>query len=368
MSARLPRCPSALGRPSGAVSFLLLASLTAVARCQEPPAQAAVPDHRVVVRLSDAMLNSLMSKGFARETEVRDVILGTSIFGRAYIQAQPGVALQESPDQATFQIVVEGTAHSRSTGYNGPAIVYSRSVTTFRATKQVIFDPGKGFYGLQPQVWASTQTYIDNIGSQRGGIVGRIVRRRAWREAGERQPLATEIARQKAAHRIAILFERHAEERLARLNRIADLRQYAIAVLRPAGSGEPKYACCTTPKFLQIATNFSESEAAIALPAAGPASAAAAPIEVWVHKSLVGDRLQAALNVINARSKASDLVAAITSTAKILETSAPNGKTGPLLAQWPVKIRDHGDWHVVEVDVAFENGDSLAANRQVLRR
>ncbi len=332
MSVRRQRCSSALGWLIGAATLLSLGSLAASAVGQDATPAAGVPNHRIVVRLSDAMLNSSMAKGFARETEVRDVILGTSIYGRASIQAQPCVALQECPDQATFQIVIEGAAHSRSTGYNGPAIIYSRSVTTFRATRQVIFDPGRGFYALVPQVQARTQTFLDGIGSSRGGIVGRIVRRRASRQAAAQHELATEIARQKAERRIAMLFERHTEQRLARLNRIADLRGMAIAALRPAGSGEPNYACCTTPNYLQIATNFTAAEPSIALP--GAASAAAAPIEVWVHRSLLGDRLAAAINLLNAR---------------------------PLLAQWPIKIRQVGEWHVVAVDVAVERaGGSLA--------
>jgi hypothetical protein len=369
MSARPPRCPSAPAWLRSGAIFILIVCLAPSVQSQQPPAVAeSIPDQRIVVRLSDAMLNSLMTKGFARQTEVREVILGTAIYGRAYIQAQPGVALKQCPDQATFQLVVEGTAHSRSTGHNGPAIIYSRSVTTFRATKQVIFDPGKGFYALAPRVQASTQTFIDGIGSQRGGIVGRIVRRRATREAAARHDLATEIARQKAARRIAILFDRHTEQRLARLNRIAELRGVAIAALRPAGSGEPKYVCCTTPTYLQIATNFSEAETNIALPTGGPASASAAPIEVWVHKSLVSERLQAAIQLMNARSKASDLFTTITRTARILETSALNGAGGRLLALWPVKMRQVGDWHVVEVDATFENGDALAATQPELRR
>jgi hypothetical protein len=331
---------------------------------EEPVAAAEreLPAHRIVVRLSDEMLNSLMNKPFGREVDVRDVILGTSIHGKATISAAPGVQLKECPDQATFQVVVNGTAQSRSTGYNGPAIIHSRSVTSFVATRQVVFDPGRGFYTLPPQVQARTQTFIDRIDSTRRGIAGRIVRRRAAREASARHAEATEIARQKTEQRIALAFDRHMEERLARLNWVANFRQMAVAALRPAESGEPKYACCSTPHYLQIATNFGNGGPAIALPTAGAVSAKKAPIEVWVHGSLVQGKLAVALKLLNTRSRASDFLTAISATAKVLDGQTNRGNPS-LLAQPPVNIRYLEDWIVVEVDLPTDERLAAAPRR-----
>jgi hypothetical protein len=331
---------------------------------QEPGAveKSEPPAHRIVLRLSDEMLNSLMNQGFAREVDVRDVILGTTIQGKATISATPGVQLKECPDQATFQVVVNGTAQSRSTGYNGPAIIHSRSVTSFVATRQVVFDPGRGFYTLPAQVQARTQTFIDRIDSTRRGIVGRIVRRRAAREASARHAAATEIARQKAEQRIALAFDRQMEERLARLNWVANFRQMAVAALRPAEGSEPKYACCSTPHYLQIATNFGNGGPAIALPTAGGVSAKKAPIEVWVHESLVQGKLAAALKLLNARSRTSDFLTAISATAKVLDSQGSRGDSG-LLAQPPVNIRYLEDWIVVEVDLPTDERLAAAPRR-----
>lgn len=344
------------------VAFGLVAVASAPGRADDT-----LPAHRIVLRLSDTMLNSLMTKGIDRETDVRDTILGTAIYGRARILAKPGVALKDCPDQATFQVLIEGTAHSRSTGYNGPAIIYSRSVTHFTATKQVVFDPGRGFYALPPEVHARTTTYTDGIDSTRGGIVGRIVRRRATEQAAAKHDEAQEIARQKAERRIAAAFDRLMDERLARLNKAAEFRTMAINALRPAGSPEPKYSCCSTVQYLQIATNFGEGGPAIELPLKGPASLAAAPIEVWIHNSLVGDQFAAALQLLKTHARVSDFLVALSATAKIIE--GPSSSRSPVQAltgELPINMRKVGAWLVVEIDPT--SGDDVAATAQARSR
>jgi hypothetical protein len=308
-----------------------------------------------VLRLSGELLNSLMEQGFQRDTEVRDNILGTEIFGTARIVASPCVRLHECPDQATFQVVVAGTAWSRSTGYNGPAILHNRSVTNFTATRQVVFDPGRGFYALPPKVEARTQTYLDGVGSTRRGLVGRIVRRRANQVAAARHDEAQEIARQKAEQRIAAAFDRHVAERLARLNRAADFRALAVAALRPSGSTEVKYVCCSTPHYLQVATNFADGGPEIELPVKGPASEAAAPIEVWIHKSLVGDKLALALSLLHSRARVGELAVALSAAARAIERHAGRHTALSTLTQEsPVRVRPVQDWYVIEVELTRE--------------
>src|SRR5436190_10311502 len=140
----------------------------------------ALPDHRIVFRVCDQLLNSLMDNAaIDRQTEVREVILGTSVVGTARVTGKPDVKLIPSVDDATFYITLEGTIHSRTTGYNGPAIIHSRSVTTFTASRPVVFEPGRGFYGLPSRVSARTESFVEGISSRRRGLVGRIVSRRA---------------------------------------------------------------------------------------------------------------------------------------------------------------------------------------------
>lgn len=338
----------------------MLVTLPRLAAAADPPVAVVpppLPAHRLVVRFSDAMLNSLMAIAIDREADVRDNILGTEIYGRSRIVANRAVRLQDSPDQATFHVAVDGTAVSRSTGYNGPAIIYSHSVTRFTATKQVVFEPSRGFYALPPQVHARTTTYTDGVGSTRGGIVGRIVRRRAGREVAARHDEAQEIARQKAEQRITAAFNRVIDERLAKLNKAGSFRAVMVAALRPSSSGEPRYACCSTPHYLQIATNFGEGGPEIDLPVKGPASMAAAPVEIWIHQSLVGEQLAVGLQLLGARAKFSDFSLALAAASRMItpqSSAAQNSTTPDHGIEFPIRVRRVLDWWVVEVELPAE--------------
>ena len=316
-------------------------------------AKAALPAHRVVLRVSQKTLSSLVdTKDVDRQVDVRDVILGTSIAGRAHVVGKPAVALMDSPEQATFKLVLNGTVHSRTTGYNGPAIIYSRSVTTFTATKQIVFEPGKGFHGLPSQVTARTQVFVEGIASTRRGLIGGIVRRRAAKMEAQRHGEATEIARQKAEWRIAETFDRSSEQRLARLNVVADFRSAATAALRAAGNGEPKYVCCTTPQYLQIASSFGEGDAAIELPVSAITDADGVPIEIWVHDSLVGDKIAAGLDLIKARVQANDFLNALLATAKLAGGNTDlAGQARALTGEQQVRVEKVGQWRVIQVEM-----------------
>lgn len=352
------------------VAVFVFASLTnrvnaAAAEGPDDTTRPAVPDHRVVLRVSAGMLNSLINdKAIDREFNVADVILGTSISGTARVTGQPGVRLVASPDKATFLITLEGVATSRTTGYNGPAILYCRSVTRFTATKQVVFDPGQGFYGLPAKVTAQTQTFLEGVDSTRGGIVGRIVRNRAGQIAAQSHDEATEIARQKAARRIEIAFERGSAERLARLNWIADLRSKAVAVLSPAGNGEPKYSSCTTPDYVQMATSFGNTNSPVELPDSENASAdnphldqQIAPVQLWIHDSLIVGQLAGGLDLLNTQRQANDLLLATLATAKLVGSNAdPVDHLREAIGNLQMTSRKVGQWRLIE----FATPDAVA--------
>ena len=231
---------SQLGRATVSTTALVLVMVVSAVACDQTRAAelpAPLASH-LVLRVSDAMLNSLVGNiHFERQTDVRDTVLGTSVFGTARIVGEPRVVLAPSAEQATFYIVFHGTVCSRTVGYNGPAIIYSRSETRFSATRKIAFDPKKGFYALAPELKSHTRIFVDGIGSTCGGLVGRIVRRRAARLEIARRPEATEIVRQKTGRRIIAAFDRTTEERLARLNSQPQFR--TLALLQPCGPSAP---------------------------------------------------------------------------------------------------------------------------------
>jgi hypothetical protein len=246
----------------------------------------------LVVRISEAALNSLLGDEIVdRQTEVRDVVLGTPVFGRARTIAQPGVRLGEDPDHLKFALVLRGNVNSRTTGYSGPARVYSRALTSFTATKEVTFEPGRGYVGRPAHVTSRTKLFTEGIGSSRGGLIGSIIRRRASRIVAAQKPTATAIASEKARRRIQLAFDRTGEERLARLNRTASFRTLVLAALRGTGDAEPRLVYSTTPEYLQIAATSKDQSLPIARPPADSTGRGQPPIAIWVHESLLGERV-----------------------------------------------------------------------------
>ena len=339
---------SRLNCVSGLFTFLVTAGSLAAADAT-PVVDKEVPDHRVVLRLSDGFLNSVMDdQNIDRQTDVREMILGTAVYGKARVIAKPGVKLIENANDAAFQITLVGTIHSRTTGYNGPAIIHSRSITTFTASREVIFKAGEGFYAKPSKVSVRTESYPQGISSTWGGLIGRIVARRARMIEAARRPQATEIARQRIERRIKASFDRSSEARLVRLNQATDFRSLATAALQ-YGRGEPKYICSTTPHYLQIATSFGDRRSTIELPVRG--AVAGAPIEIWLHESLLVNPITMTVDLLTPQGGSDEWMKLLSATAQSLGyiTEVP-GSVRSILSD---RLQTHQveDWRIVKVDV-----------------
>lgn len=246
-------------------------------------------EHKLVVlRLSEELFTSIIDRDVDEQVQVRDVILETPVTGLARTTGRPWVNLVPHETQAAFEVVFEGTTVSRSVGRNGPAIIYSRSTTQFRATKQVRFEPGRGFHAMPAQINAQTNLVIEGVDSTtRCRLVSRLVRRRAWREAHARHSQALAIVHAKAERRVRSVFDEQLEKGLARLNRASNLRGTALNLL--TGTIQPQYVCCSTDQYVEIAASAQGREP---LPIELPRpKRVRSPIQVWIHKSVPGPRI-----------------------------------------------------------------------------
>jgi hypothetical protein len=303
-----------------------------------------LPAHRLVVRVSDAMLASYLGREIDQQVAVQDVILGTAVSGSAQISGEPRVKLLDRTDGAAFHVEFRGTAVSRTVGRNGPAIIHSRSVTHFVAIKQIVYEPGKGFAGLPVQVSAQTQCYTEGIDSTRRGLIGRVVRRKAAEQVAENKALTTEIARQKAQHQIARAFERHMDERLAHLNKMAESQSLWASLA--GGAGRIPYTCGSTAGHLHIAAAHHRPQP-IRLPVRGPASDVAAPVELWIHDSLVPMASPQTKQRLEQASAVGDVLGAVILPAALIKKRAIEAATAGLVSNFTCQTID--DWVVVEV-------------------
>jgi hypothetical protein len=252
---------------------------------REPEAGA---PRRIVVRLTSEAFAPLVDRDVDETRPVQDVILGTRVGGQSRTAGKPGLSLTPDKNAASFVLTLKGTTVSRTVGYNGPAVIRSRSDTNFTATKRVVFQAGQGFVAEPTRVDAQTRITTEGIGSTRPGLRGRIVRRRAAPQVAASRPAAEEIVRQKAMRRVSAAFDRQLEDRLARLNRALDMREVIAFVLR--GETEPRYSFCTVDGCVQIVASTGDDDAAEAVQLPRH-ERQPAPVEVWVHQSLVDEGL-----------------------------------------------------------------------------
>ena len=105
----------------------------------------------------------------------------------------------------------------------------------------------------------------------------------------ESRPQVEAIARQKAERRITAAFDEYLQVKLARLNQMTDMRQ-AVALLL-GGDGEPKFKSRTTRDYMEIILSSADGAMPVSLPVTDQP---AAPVQIWVKNSIVGNNLAGA--------------------------------------------------------------------------
>ncbi len=140
--------------------------------------------------------------------------------------------------------------------------------------------------------------------------MGRVIERRAWSRVNENRQQVAQIVQAKAEAKVRLAFDELVEERLAKVNRLAQRRDLASTVL-----GSPKYVCWTKGGWLNIAVTTetpsshepssadTSGDLAAALEATLRQSAvlgtAGPPVQVWVHEQVLGEQLASLLRRVD---------------------------------------------------------------------
>ncbi len=309
----------------------------------------AVPAHLVVVRFPVESLAGLIDREIDFTTPVKDLILGTPVSGVARLVGHPRVELSPSNDEARFNVIVSGTVYSRTIGHAEQVNVHGHSITRFTATKEVVYEPGVGFRSQPPRVVANTQCYTDNIAPTRGGIVGRIIHRRASEQIAAQDAQVTAIARERATRRIATAFENRLNDRIAQLNQSIDF-QVQLASLR-ARDGARRLTARTTPQFLELSDAVEPGSAEIELPTRPLAARTAPTVEIWVRSSLIPEKLGATLQTMFSNPDQSAVLNTLAVLPGMLGKEAATAVTA-LVSDRKVGVQNMGEWLVIDLNVA----------------
>jgi hypothetical protein len=273
-------------------------------------------------------------------------MLGTPVTGTARLVGKLRMRPVPSPDKACFNAVFQGAIYCRTVGHNPQVTVHSHSITRFTASKEIVFEPGKGFSALPTKIAATTQCFTDGMNPNRGGLIGRIIERRASEQIAADRPQVTAIIRQKAIERINARFDEFMSEELAQLNKAVEV-QTRLAQLRTR-VGSRKLIARTTPAYIEIADAIYQddgSEAPLDLPATTRHDY---PIEIWVHGSLLPDTLVEPLKAIFTSPDDSAVVKALSAWPGPLAQEAATAIRS-LVSENKVAIQEVGEWFVVDI-------------------
>lgn len=168
--------------------------------------QVSQPNLKVSMSEEIVASGSLREINDAQPRRVSDTIMGTSIRGTGRTTGWARTRLLEDDKRALFETSIVATNRSDTVGYNGPARICSESTTDLRGSKRFYFDE-TGIHAWGAVSHAEAHTRIRGIGSNKHGLMDRMVRRVASKRVSQQKTAAEQIA------------SRHAESQLnARLN------------------------------------------------------------------------------------------------------------------------------------------------------
>lgn len=233
------------------------------------------------VRVADDLIALGMGGPVDRNNSVHEFILGTTVVGSGRTQGTISVSLVPNEEIAAFETRFHGRVHTSTTGYNGPAIVYTQGETQISAQKRLFLNE-QGLFALPALSRASTRTTITGIDSTAPGLRGCLVRRIAARKANKQLGQAEQVAAGKASRQFNAQMDREATDLLSRGNQTLSDR-FRRPLMRRR-SYPPRFEFRTTAETLELTALFAATQQ-LAATGPPPALAGDSTLAVRVHES-----------------------------------------------------------------------------------
>lgn len=236
------------------------------------------------VRASRELVAAAFEEDVDRVSPVRQVILGTDVYGTGRTIGKIRVNLLPDRRRAAIETRLIGDTHTDTIGYNGPVRIFSTGVTHLRSSKRLWLDAN----GLSARP-ASTEADVDNtinaIAANRCGPLGRFIERMAWKKAGQQEHLAEAIASERAEQQANREVDAQTEERLAEANE-QFRRRFRDPLLRR--DQLPIIQASSTTDVLQFEV-LQVDQDQLAAPSAPPSLDGAPLLAVRLHESAAGN-------------------------------------------------------------------------------
>jgi|GEM_PF-2798703 len=275
------------------VAFGLVLTSLACASAEEkqekvvsPAPSAARPEFPLVVRIDDKALDPLRAKDVRQQGHVDSIVLGTRAVGTSETRGAMNVNIIPDRDDAAFIIRFHGETRTRTTGSNGPAIIRSRTATEFDCARLVVFEPRIGLVAGKSTSAARTSLVFDGFDTDRR-LGRRLITRIAEQRANEQFEVARAIAQRDNEAEVRQAFDERLDKQLAEINQQLNIARYVNALFGPKSKPHLATRSCQDCILVGIG-NEDSPRRLVTFP---PEREKSAPIEIWVHNSLFGERL-----------------------------------------------------------------------------
>ncbi len=162
---------------------------------------------------SEKLLSKLIGEKRVDNGPVHDFILGAQVRGTQTTNTVVAIDLKASDSGIRFQLVLDGTTQSTTTGTTEQATIFTSGVHKFIAKKEVIFDGDK--FATRPatiSVSANNHTTGARTSYSRVPIFGSLADGIAVRVARKKRPESEAIARQRVSSRVLPEFNQEVDK------------------------------------------------------------------------------------------------------------------------------------------------------------
>ncbi len=194
-------------------------SVARVEPFESTPVHAAAGCAPLQIRLSEGLLNRLLTDERSEIAPVRDVIARADVTGRQLTSTRVVVDLKPSSDDAELHLVLTGAVHSNTVGRTSQAAVNTLGRHDVLAVKPVMFD-GDQITTRRPQVWVDVHNeHVAASTAFDGTLFGGMARSVAINTTNkQRKQVDAETAEHLSAQ-LGPQFNRDADRQLAQFNR-----------------------------------------------------------------------------------------------------------------------------------------------------
>ncbi|MBA4019294.1 MAG: hypothetical protein C0483_19180 [Pirellula sp.] len=249
----------------------------------------------LVLRIDKTALTRYSDSDVDRTGEVKKMVLGTYCVGDSHTTGTIRAELLPDSQEAAFDIYFRGRTVTNTKGTQEPGVVWSHTITEFVSKRRVIFDPRKGFVVVgENETTGDTKLGYDRFGSTRQfghRLITRITEKKSYQIFEQ----ARLIADRDNKKEVAETFSKEVDQQVAEANKGLDLVRYVNGFL-----GDQKTLqlhAKSTKDFIYIGIG-PEGEKYAPMAEMPPSRGTPAPMEIWVHASLLSEPVAALLKLI----------------------------------------------------------------------